>query len=71
LTDELSIDEEFTISFLNECSEADIYWISEVFEDISSRLNSRKYIECLNQLDKKYPELMLADDIQEAIEFMN
>lgn len=70
LTDQLSIDEKFTISFLNDCKESDIYWISEVFEDISARLNSSEYIACLKGLDEKFPDLELAEDIQEAIEFM-
>lgn len=71
LTDELSKDEQFTISFLNVCRESDIFWISEVFEDISARLNSAEYIKCLQGLDDKFPDLKLSDDIQESIEFMS
>ncbi len=44
----------------------DLYWISEVFEDISANLKSQKFIDCLRKLDKKFPELEMAHDIDIA-----
>lgn len=56
-------DEECTIAYLNSCCKENIYWISEVFEDISEQLQSRDFIECIEQLAIKYPDLDLEQDI--------
>lgn len=66
MVDILSANIEETLSYLEACSAEDIYYISEVFEDISERLQSREYIMCLRKLDKKYPELYLTSDIDLA-----
>ena len=47
ITDILSENEENTITYLNNCSKDELYWISEVFEDISENLQSRDFIKCL------------------------
>ena len=46
-----------TVAYLENCSEEDIYFISEVFEDVSEQLQSKEYIECLRKLDDKFPNL--------------
>ncbi len=46
----LSKDVKATILYLESCSEEDIYFISEVFEDISEQLQSKEYIICLRKL---------------------
>ena len=66
LTEVLVRDESETIDFLNECSEEDISWISEVFEDISEQLNSIVFIKALEKIEKKYPNLDLHDFIEDA-----
>jgi len=66
----LSKDVEKTISYLENCSEEDIYFISEVFEDISERLHSKEYIACLRKLDKKFPNLNMTKDINLAEEYI-
>ncbi|MET3195194.1 hypothetical protein [Bacillus sp. OAE603] len=70
ITELLSINVIETINYLNSCSEKEIYWISEIFEDISAKVSSIDYIECLKKLDKKYPNLMLSKDIKIAEEWM-
>ncbi len=70
LTELLSRNVEDTIHYLNNCSEEEIYWLSEIFEDISAKVNSQKYIECLKKLDKKYSNLNLSMDIKVAEEWM-
>ena len=55
--------EESTIAYLNSCSKENIYWISEIFEDISEQLQSYRFIECIEQLSIKYPDLNLEQDI--------
>lgn len=58
--------EESTIAYLSCCSKEDINWISEVFEDISEQLQSSKFIECIEELADKYPDLNLEQDIKFA-----
>ena len=45
------------------CKEDEAYWISEVFDDISEKLQSWKFIECLENLQKKYPDIDMQIDI--------
>jgi len=66
----LSEDEEKTVIYLQNCTSEDLYWISEVFEDISEELQSNKYIDCLRELDKKYPLLEMTTDIDLAEEYI-
>ena len=34
-----------TIEYLENCSEEDLFYISEIFEDVSERLKSKEYIK--------------------------
>lgn len=70
MIDILSKDVYETIAYLENCSEGDIYFISEVFEDISERLQRKEYIECLRRLDKKFPNLDMTKDIDMAEEYI-
>lgn len=65
----LSQDVDETVQYLGNCSEEEIYFISEIFEDISEQLQSEKYILCLRELDKKFPNLNMTDDIDLAEEY--
>ena len=67
----LSKNEKETINYLYNCSKEELYYISEVFEDISLNLNSLEYIDCLRYLDKKYPDLEMTNDIDIAEEYMS
>ncbi|KIL19314.1 MULTISPECIES: hypothetical protein [Bacillus] len=62
----LGENEERTLEYLDRCSKEDLYWISEVFEDISEVLQSKELIKCLRKLDEKYPELEMTQDIDLA-----
>lgn len=66
LTNELSQNEGETIEFLDECSEYEINWLSEIFEDISEKFQSIKFINFLRSLQKKYPSIDLRKDIEYA-----
>lgn len=59
-----------TVAYLENCSEEEIYFISEVFEDISEQLQSKQYIDCLKKLDKKFPDLSMTKDIDLAGEYI-
>lgn len=62
----LSENEANTIKYLESCNKDDLYWISEVFEDIAENLQSKLFIKCLRKLDEKYPELEMTNDIDIA-----
>ena len=66
-----SEDEKATIEYLNSCSESQLEWISEVFEDISENLQSEDFIDTLEKLQKKFPDLDLEMDISYAKEALN
>ena len=66
LTNEMSADENETIEFINNCTEHEIYWLSTIFEDISFNFQSPYFIEVLNNIQKKYPQLNLEMDIMYA-----
>lgn len=66
VTEFLSLNEDTTIKYLEDCDADNLYWISEVFEDISANLKSQKFIDCLRKLDKKFPGLEMAHDIDIA-----
>lgn len=66
MTKHLTRNEDETIDYLNECIEDDLYYISEIFEDISEKLQSQRFITCLRNLDKKFPKLDMTKDIDIA-----
>ncbi len=61
-----SENEEYTINYLNNCSKEYLFWISEVFEDISENLQSEQFLHCIQNLEIKYPDLSLEYDNQYA-----
>ncbi|MBN1050713.1 MULTISPECIES: hypothetical protein [unclassified Clostridium] len=66
----LSESEENTIKYLDDCEKDELYWISEVFEDISENLQSQEFIKCLRRLDMKFPKLDMTNDIDLAEEYI-
>lgn len=66
MVDILSQDVKETIAYLEQCSEEDLYFVSEVFEDISEKLKSKEYIAFLWKLNEKFPELNMTQDIELA-----
>ena len=55
-----------TLKYLENCGKEDLYWLSEVFEDITEIIQSKELINCLRKLDKKFPELEMTNDIDIA-----
>lgn len=53
-----------SIRFLEtECTPEDIYWISEVFDDIALKTQSKEFIAALHRIRDKMPK-----DIQKSID---
>ena len=56
-TELLSRNMEETIRFLeNECTDDEFIWLSEVFDDIARKSQSRAFIDCLYAVVRKFPE---------------
>ena len=59
-----------TIGFLdNDCTADQLSWMSEVFEEISAKLQSWDFIDALNRCADKYPEECKIYNIRECIEY--
>lgn len=66
LTDLMTRDEELAYEILNESNEQEVRYFSEVFEDISKRLKSEKFITVIRNLKEKYPNAIRNEDIELA-----
>ncbi|UBK38674.1 hypothetical protein KLF44_04475 [Clostridium perfringens] len=55
-----------TITFLNECSDKEINYISEVFPDLSENFESKKFIDKLREIQNKRPDLDINEEIKAA-----
>ncbi len=58
----------------NECGPEEIYWISETFEDIASKTQSKEFIAAIHRIYDKMPEDIkksMEIDIQSAEQAMN
>lgn len=62
----LTKNEENTINFFDSCGENVLYWISEVFEDVSSHFQSKHFVTFLEDLGKRYTGADLSVDISYA-----
>lgn len=59
-----------TIGFLdNDCTADQLSWMSEVFEEISAKLQSWDFIDALGRCADKYPEECKVYNIKECIEY--
>ncbi len=71
LAEELSKDEKLTIDYLIKCEDSTtIDNVASVFKDISYKLQSRKFIECIEILERKFPDLLLKYMVQAAKDAM-
>lgn len=53
----LSRNIEETIAFLeNNCTANEFSWLSEVFEQVAKKTQSRAFVDCLYRVAKKYPD---------------
>ncbi len=68
--DFLAQEEALTIQFLNDTNANNVDLISEIFEDISEKVKSKKFIECLEALEIKFPEKLLKHSINAAKSFI-
>jgi hypothetical protein len=62
----LSVNLEKTKWVLDRVGPEKLYWIAEVFEDISKKFQSWEFIDYLEQLQNRYPDVDMKVDIQFA-----
>ena len=61
LTNKLCEDLNASIDFmLNECLYDEFYWISEVFEDIIYKTQSKEFLDCINKAYLKFEDIAKA-----------
>ena len=66
----LSRDLHETVQFLdNDCTAEQLVWISEVFEEISARLQSWEFIDALKRAADRFPEECDKHRIRDSIAF--
>ena len=66
----LSRDLRETVQFLdNDCTAEQLVWISEVFEEISAKLQSWEFIDALKRAADRFPEECKIYNIRECISF--
>ena len=70
LTDLLTENMDETISLFESCTEEQILYFSEVFEDIAYKFQDVKFIECLERILKKYPNIPIGESVKTAKQYM-
>jgi len=71
LTELLSNNVDDTIKYLKSCNKKELFYLSSVFEDIALKVQSKKYIQTLYELNEKYPDLNMLNDIELAEQCTN
>ena len=70
LTDFLSENINDTINYLKtDCTGEEFSWISEIFDDIVEKTQSKEFIDCLYEVAKKYPKETEKYNITRLIEY--
>lgn len=52
----------------NECTDEELYWLSEVFEDIAAKSHSAEFIQCIRERAARVEDSKRRADIQQEIE---
>ena len=66
----LSRNIEDTIAFLeNDCTADEFSWLSEVFDDVAEKTQSRAFVDCLYKVAKKFPDECKEYHIDRVLEF--
>lgn len=69
-TEILSRNIDDTIDFLdNECTADEFSWLSEVFDDVAERTQSREFVDCLYRIADKYHEELSDTHIVENLKY--
>lgn len=67
---EMSKNLDKTIEFINTCSKEELFYISQVFEELSKYFKSQKLIQCVEQNLYRFNDLKLQSQIKMELEYM-
>lgn len=67
---ELAQNLEDAIVYINSCSEKELYFVSQVFEELSKHFNSQKLIDCVENNVTRFQNKTLQDQIKMELEYM-
>ncbi len=59
-----------TIQFMRNCTEFQAGMISSIMDDVTIQLRSRRFIEALRELDRRFPQLGMAPLIDHDVRMM-
>ena len=67
----LSRNADETVTLINECSEEELYWMSEIFEEIFDIAEGTKIIAAIKERLKSFINQQYAASIQREIEYLD
>lgn len=59
-----------TINYLNNCSENELLWATEVLEELSEHFKSTELIDCVNKNMIRCQSLEIKEQLKETIKYM-
>lgn len=66
----LTKDLDNTIDYINTCSEDELYYISECFEELSEHFQSQKLIDCVKNNISRFDNPELQAELKMELEYM-
>ena len=67
---ELSKNLDETIEFLDMCSEKELNWLSETFDDLSEHFKSQKLIDCVERNVYRFSDKELQEQLKMELYYM-
>ncbi len=68
--DELSQNLDETINYCDTCNSEELFFISQVFEELSEHFKSQKLIECVERNVFRFSDKELQDQLKMELEYM-
>ena len=68
--EEMKKDINETIEYLDTCSRQELFWASEILEELSEHFKSKKLIECVERNVMRFSDKELQDILKTELEYM-
>ncbi len=59
-----------TINYLDSCNQIELFWATEVLEELSEHFKSQKLIECIERNIYRFPDKELQEQLKMELEYM-
>ncbi len=59
-----------TINYLDSCTQIELFWATEVLEELSEHFKSQKLIECIERNIYRFPDNELQEQLKMELEYM-